>query len=294
MFFAELRPKTRGNLARHHHLLHEAKSIGYGHIPQKVVLIFFVNKIDQTLSCPLHYCSYKRHKCTNLGPMATHFTCCHPHHQLCVTYHCQRCNLYISPAERREHNLAHIAQYRFGGPFPYLYPPSTYRTTTYAHSPRTDNTCSNAPDGLVDCVDTQRVPDDASDDAVNISLMANSNGSFDMSPSPPVIPTPSTPLAPSYPSTPSLVPTMISPILPSVDNILAGKTFLPSTPSPTSLDPTPTPPILRNDTGVNADMVSSSPLSKSTKNVIAGLVSLPSQLTPEFLDPTPPEAGLAV
>ena len=159
---------------------------------------------------------------------------------------------------------------------------------TYARSPRPENNCLNASDGLVDCIDTQRVPDDASEDAVNISLMANSNGSFDDI-SPPVIPTP---LAPSYSSTPPLVATLISPILPSVDNILAGETFLPS---PMLLDPTPIPPILRNDTGVTDAMVySSPPLSPSTKDVIDGLVSLPSQLTPEFLEPTPPEVPLAV
>ena len=88
---------------------------------------------------------------------------------------------------------------------------------------------------------------------------------------------------------------MISPILPSVDNILAGKTFLPSPPSPTLLDPTPTSPLLRNDTAVTDGMVSSSPpLSPSTKDVIAGLLSLPSQLTPKFMDPTPPEVSLEV
>ena len=124
--------------------------------------------------------------------------------------------------------------------------------------------------------------------------MANSNSSFD-DVSPSVIPTPSTHFAPSYPLTPSLVPTLISPILPSVDNILAGETFLPCPPSLTLLDPTPIPPILRNDTGVTDAMVSSSPpLSPSTKDVIAGLVSLPSQLTPEFLEPTPPEVPLDV
>ena len=110
--------------------------------------------------------------------------------------------MYIDPAERREYNLAHIDQDRFRGPFsppvPTINPQD--HSLTYARSPRPENVCLNASDGLVDCIDTQHVPADASEDAVNISLMANSNGSFD-DVSPSVIPTPSTPLAPSYPST---------------------------------------------------------------------------------------------
>ena len=282
--------KTRGNLARHHRLLHEGKSLGHGHIPEKATLIFFANRVSQTLSCPLHFCKFIRNRCKDVRSIAVHFSRCHPHHQLCVSYFCQRCNLYIDPAERREHNLAHIDQDRFGGPFsppvPTINPQD--HSLTYACSPRPDNICLNASEGLVDCANSQCAPDDASGDAINISLMANSNGSFDeVSPLPTGIPTPSTPLAPSYPLTPFLVPTVISPILPSVDNILAGKTFLPSPPSPTFLDPTPTPPILTN-------VSSSPPFSPSTNDVLADLVGLPSQLTPEFLDPTPPEVPLDV
>ena len=109
--------KTRGNFAQHHRLLHEGKSLGPGHIPEKATLVFFANWVSQMLSCPLHYCKLIRNRCKDVRPIAVHFSRCHPHHQLCISYFCQRCNLYIDPAERREHNLAHIDQDRFGGPF---------------------------------------------------------------------------------------------------------------------------------------------------------------------------------
>jgi hypothetical protein len=49
--------------------------------------------------------------------MANHFSKCHRYHQLCVSFHCQRCNAYIDPAERREHVRAHMEQDVFHRPF---------------------------------------------------------------------------------------------------------------------------------------------------------------------------------
>ena len=109
--------KTRGTLARHYKLVHDGRSVNDAHVPEKVVLTFFVNELTQTLSCPLNFCSYESKRCKTVKPVASHFSRCHPYHQLCVSFHCQRCNSYIDPAERREHVRAHLEHDVFHKPF---------------------------------------------------------------------------------------------------------------------------------------------------------------------------------
>jgi hypothetical protein len=45
--------KSCGTLARHHRPVHDGQSLNNDHVPEKVVLTFFVNQFTQTLSCPL-------------------------------------------------------------------------------------------------------------------------------------------------------------------------------------------------------------------------------------------------
>ena len=109
--------KTCGTLARHHRLVHDGRSLNDNHVPEKVVLTFFVNQLTQTLSCPLSFCSYESKRCRTVKPVAKHFAKCHPYHQLCVRFHCQRCNAYIDPAEMHEHVQSHLEQDLYHRPF---------------------------------------------------------------------------------------------------------------------------------------------------------------------------------
>ena len=176
--------KTRGNLACHHRLLHGGKSVGFGHVPE-VTLLYFVNSVKQTLTCPVDYCSFKRNNCKDVQPIANHFTRCHPHHQLFVTYHIQWCNLYIDPAERPEHNWAHIQHLR-GGPFspptPVIDPKD--HSLTYTQSPvdteaDSDSAMVKHPPPPSPCPDvaSPSLEYDSSTnvDAVNVSLFASSS-----------------------------------------------------------------------------------------------------------------------
>ena len=81
------------------------------------MLTFFVNQFTQTLSCPLNFCSYASKRCRTVKPVATHFSKCHPYHQLCVSFHCQWCNAYIDPAEMCEHARVHLEQDLYHRPF---------------------------------------------------------------------------------------------------------------------------------------------------------------------------------
>ena len=226
--------KTRGNLARHHRLLHEGKSVGHGHVPEKATLVFFVNRVSQTLSCPVHFCQFSRNRCKDVRSVAVHFSRCHPHHQLCVSYFCQRCNLYIDPSERHEHNRAHIAQDLQGGPFtppvPVIDPQD--HSLTYIDSPQTDSACLIAPGGQHEHSDAQTGPSDVGDDA-NISVLATTNGSFDsLPPSSPATVSPPISLAPISSPQPPATELASPPTLPSTAEILNGDAFLPSQPSP--------------------------------------------------------------
>ena len=107
--------KTRGTLAKHHRLYHDGKSRGDGDPPMKFTLTFFVNQVQQTLSCPL--CSFSRNRCRNVKAIAAHFQKVHPSYQLCVSYHCQWCNDYIDPAEIYVHVHAHSEHMALGKPF---------------------------------------------------------------------------------------------------------------------------------------------------------------------------------
>ena len=264
--------KTRCNLARHHGLLHEGKSLGNGHVPEKFTLRFFVNLVQQTLSCPIGYCSYKRDKCKDVRSIAVHFTRSHPHHKLCVSYFCQRCNFYIDPSERREHNKSHIEQDRLGGPFSPPTPvidPNDY-SLSYVRSPKFNTTQED----------------------VDISLQANPNGSLISSLSPPAVsPTPSMHPAPFQLCDPSsvdsspLTSSPVSPVVPSADNVLAGNAFLPSPPSPTLLDPTTPAPLFTSAMIADDHVPCLSQSVPSSNEVIACSPILPSQITPEFLEP---------
>lgn len=109
--------KTRGALAKHQKLIHDGRRASIDHVPQKVVLTYFVNRADQTLSCPLDFCTYTKKKCSNVWPMATHFAKNHKYYELHVSYHCQSCNIYIDPVEQYHHLRAHVRQDIFHEPF---------------------------------------------------------------------------------------------------------------------------------------------------------------------------------
>lgn len=108
--------QTRKSLKRHCEALHHGKRLSDQHHPQKVFLTFFTNQHLQTLSCPLPFCSFVKFHCENTKHIAKHFTSSHPFYELVIEYHCQRCNEYIDPMERFEHNRAHIEHDSTGTP----------------------------------------------------------------------------------------------------------------------------------------------------------------------------------
>lgn len=108
--------KTRGTLARHQRLFHDGKRVPDSELPPpRFTLTFFVNQVQQTLSCPV--CTFKRNRCRTVKPIGSHFTNAHPGFTLVVSYHCQWCNGYIDPAERLVHARAHSNNMAFGKPF---------------------------------------------------------------------------------------------------------------------------------------------------------------------------------
>lgn len=114
--------QTRHSLRRHCEALHHGRHISEQHSPEKVVLTFFTNLPEQSLSCPLPYCSFAKVGCKNTKLLAKHFTSSHPYHELVIQHYCQTCSSYINPADRRQHNRAHIELYLNGTPLDHLIP----------------------------------------------------------------------------------------------------------------------------------------------------------------------------
>lgn len=114
--------KTRKSLKRHCEALHHGRRVSEQHTPEKVYVNFFTNLFQQSLSCPLPYCSFTKFGCKNTKLLAKHFTSSHPYHELVIQHHCQTCNSYIDPAERCQHNRAHIVHSLRGTPLKDLVP----------------------------------------------------------------------------------------------------------------------------------------------------------------------------
>ena len=108
--------KMRGTLAKHQRLYHEGRRVMDSDLPPaKFTLNFFVNKVRQTLSCPV--CTYKRDRCRDVRAIGNHFLKNHPAFKFVISYHCQWCNAYIDPAEIEVHAHAHAQNRAFGKPF---------------------------------------------------------------------------------------------------------------------------------------------------------------------------------
>ena len=113
--------KTCGTLAKHQRLFHDRKSApNNDEPPPRFTLTFFVNKVWQTLSCPV--CHFTCERCRNVKSIVSHFQKQHPFYQLCISYLCKWCHQYIDPAEIRVHAHAHFEQFALHQPFSPLVP----------------------------------------------------------------------------------------------------------------------------------------------------------------------------
>ena len=267
--------------------------------PPRATLTYFVNQYPQTLSCPLEFCTYEKKSCKDVTSIVNHFRKSHPCFHLYVNYHCQRCHIYVDPAERLIHIKAHLdedcRQIPFSPPVPVINP--TDNSLSFQHQ----NDAGEAVDEIEDLL----VPDTQSTSACSPSqpdeippspAMENNEEPLNIQSSTPIshqLPDPAS--ISVHVADSDLVDLLQSPV-DSTDTI-DSNLIIASKPTPQFLDPsssintTPSPKANTspsNNTSPTARITSEiQDLDNSPEDVsVDHTPLLPSQLTPEFIEPT--------